>query len=312
MYFPILRGRQFELLALRECVNKSLLSNKIIPIVEPVKVSSTYTKTVDSFIKAGKPIAVIRNPQVGSWIKDLKKESNAKIREQASEQLKDANVISSFYVTSKLDAHIKNAAKNGFPIDSLLLLCNNPEYLGNYEEVIGDRIPLYNVIPDKGDFRRRIRLNRVMCEDHFPKQTRNIDYSDIETEFFSSDHLYYADDGYKGFADYSVVGEEYSETGFAPYAVAIHIVYFDTKNILRIAHFVSDSNDDISDPARKFAEAVEKLVEWNKTMKLDTVGIREFEAAYRNKTYPGLGVVKKYSIMHHLELMSKYLDGVAI
>ena len=34
MYFPILRGRQFELLALRECVNKSLLSNKIIPIVE--------------------------------------------------------------------------------------------------------------------------------------------------------------------------------------------------------------------------------------------------------------------------------------
>ena len=67
MYFPILRGRQFELLALRECVNKSFLSNKIIPIVEPVKVSSTYTKTVDSFIKAGKPIAVIRNPQVGSY-----------------------------------------------------------------------------------------------------------------------------------------------------------------------------------------------------------------------------------------------------
>lgn len=47
-------------------------------------------------------------------------------------------------------------------------------------------------------------------------------------------------------------------------------------------------------------------------MKLDTVGMREFEEAYRNKTYPGLGVVKKYSIMHHLELMSKYLDGVAI
>ena len=162
MYFPILRGRQFELLALRECVNKSLLSNKIIPIVEPVKASSTYTKTVDSFIKAGKPIAVIRNPQVGSWIKDLKKESNAKILEQASEQLKDANVISSFYVTSKLDAHIKHAAKNGIPIDSLLLLCNNPEYLGNYEDVIGDSIPLYNVIPDKGDFRRRIRPNRVI------------------------------------------------------------------------------------------------------------------------------------------------------
>lgn len=311
MYFPILRGRQFELLALRECVNNGILSDQIIPIVEPVKASSTYTKTVDSFIKAGKSIAIIRNPQVGSWDKDLKKESNAKICEQAREQLKDTNVISSFYVTSKLSDGIELAGKNGISIKSLLLLCNNPEYIDNYEKVIGDHIPLYNVIPDKGDFRRRIRPNRVMCEDHFPKQTRNIDYLDIETEFFSSDHLYYADDGYKGFSDYSVVGEEYNDTGFAPYAVAIHIVYFDEKNILRIAHFVSDSNDDIYDPARKFSEAVKKLVDWNKNMKLDTIGIRKFEAAYYNKTYPGLGVVKKYSIMHHLELMSKYLDGVA-
>ncbi len=311
MYFPILRGRQFELLALRECISKNILSDRIIPIVEPVKVSSTYIRTVDSFIKTGKLIAVIRNPQVGSWIKDLKKESNVKIYAQASEQLKNSNVISSFYVTAQLDVCIDLAAKNGMPVNSLLLFCNNPEYVGNYEEVIGDSIPRYNVIPDKSDFRRRIRPNRVMCEDHFPKQTRNIDYSSIATEFFSSDHLYYVDDGYRGFSDYSVVGEEYSETGFAPYAVAIHIVYFDEKNILRIAHFVSDSNDDISDPARKFAEAVEKLVDWNKSMRLDTIGIQEFEAAYHNKTYPGLGVVKKYSIMHHLELMSKYLDGVA-
>ena len=308
MYFPILRGRQFELLALRECVSKNILSDKIVPIVEPVKVSSTYTKTVDSFIKTGRRISIINNPQVGSWNKDLQKESNAKTREQVSNQLKDDNVISSFYVTPKLGDCIEYAVKNGTSIDSLILLCNSPEYVSNYEEVIGNNIPLYNVIPDKGNFRRRIRPNRVMCEDHFPKQTRNIDYSNIETEFFSSDHLYYEDDGYKGVSDYSVVGEEYSETGFAPYAVAIHIVYFDKKNILRIAHFVSDFNDDISDPARKFAEAVGKLVEWNKHMNLDTVGIREFEGAYRNRSYPGLGVVKKYSIMHHLELMSRYLD----
>lgn len=311
MYFPILRGRQFELLALRECVNRGVLSNQVIPIVEPVKVSSTFTKTVDSFIKACKSIAVICNPQVGSWTKDIQKENNLKIREQVAEQLKNSNVISSYYVTSRLASCIEHAAQNGISINSLVLLCNNPEFVDYYETIVGDQTPLYNVIPDKGDFRRRIRPNRVMCEDHFPKQTRNIDYSNIDTEFFSSDHLYYAEDGYKGFSDYSVVGEEYSETGFAPYAVAIHIVYFDEKNNLRMAHFVSDSNDDISDPARKFAEAVEKLVEWNKTMKLDTIGIHEFESAFQNKTYPGLGVVKKYSIMHHLELMSKYLDGVS-
>ena len=43
-------------------------------------------------------------------------------------------------------------------------------------------------------------------------------------------------------------------------------------------------------------------------MELNTVGIKEFETAYYNKTYPGLGILKKYSIMHHLELMSKFLD----
>ena len=308
MYFPILRGRQFELLALRECIDQNILSDRVIPVLEPVKVSTTFVKTVDAFCRVDKPIAIIRNPQVGLWLKELDMESNADIRAQIYELFDHTNIISSFYITPKLDECIKLAAENGIPIGSLLLLCNNPDYINCYEEVIGDNTPLYTLIPDKSDFRRRFRFNRVICEDHFPKQMRNIDYSEIKTEFFSSDHLYYADDGYKGFSDYSIVGEEYSETGFAPYAVAIHIVYFDEKNILRIAHFVSDSNDDISDPARKFAEAVEKLVEWNKSMKLDTVGIRKFEAAYRNQTYPGLGVVKKYSIMHHLELMSRYLD----
>lgn len=258
MYFPILRGRQFELLALRECISQGILSNRIIPILEPVKVSSTYIKTIESFIKENKQIAIIRNPQVGSWVKDLKKESNNQICEQINAQLKNPNIIPGFYVTPALSSNVKKAAKDGISVDSLFLICNNPEYIGDYETAIGEENPRYNVIPDKSDFRRRIRHNRVMCEDHFPKQMRNIDYLKIESEIFSSDHLYYMDDGYKGFSDYSIVGKEYRETGFAPYAVAIHIVYFDEKNILRIAHFVSDSNDDISDPARKFAEAVKK------------------------------------------------------
>ena len=308
MYFPILRGRQFELLALRECISNNVLSDRIMPIIEPVKVSSTYTKTIDAFIAAKHPIAIIRNPLVGSWLKDLRKESNSSIRTRASEQLKEENVISSLYVTPNLEVQVDYITANDHALEQMMLVCNNAEYVDYYERVIGDKKPLYNVIPDKGDFRRRIRPNRVMCEDHFPKQNRNIDYCDIDTELFSKDHLYYAEDGFKGFSDYSIVGAEYSETGFAPYAVAIHIVYFDENKALRIAHFVSDSNDDISDPARKFAEAVEKLVKWNQTMKLDTIGIRAFESAYKNQTYPGLGVVKKYSIMHHLELMSRYLD----
>ena len=96
MYFPILRGRQFELLALRECVRKDILSNQIIPIIEPVKASSTYVKTIDTFITPNKPIAVIINPQIGTFDKGLSKKNNISIRQKVSEQLKNSNILPSF------------------------------------------------------------------------------------------------------------------------------------------------------------------------------------------------------------------------
>ena len=310
MYLPIFRGRQFELLALRECLENGILNDRVIPIIEPVKVSSTFVKTIASFTSSEKPIAIIRNPQVGSWDRELI--SNEQYRNQIEACFSSTNIITSFYVTPDLGINLDKSINLGIPLDSVLLICTNPDYVHFYKEVVGDNVPLYNVIPDKIDFRRIIRKKRIMCEDHFPKKPRNIDYYDIDNEFFSADHLYYSDDGYIGFSDYSVVGDDFAETGFAPYAVAIHIVYFDDNNALRIAHFVSDTNDDISDPARKYAEAVAKLVDWNRTMNLNTLGIRGFINSFENGSYPGLGVIKKFSIMHHLELMSNYLNEVAL
>ena len=121
----------------------------------------------------------------------------------------------------------------------------------------------------------------------------------------------YVEENYIGFSDYSIVGNEYLEAGFAPYAVAIHIVYFDDDESLRVKHFVSTSNEDITNPALKFYEAVEKLYSWYNTTPNPvqlTAGLEAFIQHYKNGTYPGLGTVKKLSIMHHLELMSKYLS----
>lgn len=42
MYFPYLRGRQYELIALRELINNDKLSEHVTPIIEPVKVSLHY------------------------------------------------------------------------------------------------------------------------------------------------------------------------------------------------------------------------------------------------------------------------------
>jgi len=70
MYFPYLRGRQYELLALRELAENHLLGNYVIPIIEPVKLSPTLINAMSAFISAKHPLAVIRNPAVGGFMSD--------------------------------------------------------------------------------------------------------------------------------------------------------------------------------------------------------------------------------------------------
>ena len=73
MYFPYVRGKQYELLALRELVLNNKMGNKIIPIIEPIKPSSTLIKTLESFIEKKQHVIIISNPIVGSFVKELDK-----------------------------------------------------------------------------------------------------------------------------------------------------------------------------------------------------------------------------------------------
>ena len=62
----------------------------------------------------------------------------------------------------------------------------------------------------------------------------------------------------------------------------------------------------------EFYEAVSKLYEWYITENQErqlTMGLNTLLEHYKNKTYPGLPTLKKLSVMHHLELVGRYLDG---
>lgn len=305
MYFPYLRGRQFELIALRELLESNILSRNIIPIIEPVKLSSTLIKTIATYSKMERQLGLITNSKVGNFKADIRDKKNEKLLESFKNVLNsNKNIIYTRILVqdSRVEEFLDKYS------DNMMTICFNKDAISIYEEKFIDLDVKYNLIPDESGFRRKIRKNRVILENKFNKQERNNDYIDVDDEPFSEDHLYYLEDGYIGFADYSVVGKDYSDTGFAPYAVAIHIVYFSKDDSLRVKHFVSDSNDDISDPAGKFQEALKKLVEWNMSMQLDTLAMRMFEDLYKREAYPGLGTVKKLSIMHHLELLGRYLD----
>ena len=309
MYFPYVRGRQYEMLALRELVTQGLLSSKILPVVEPVKLSSTLLSTMAEFVKNKKRLAIVCNPTDGSFSAQMKEADTGANKQRFWELLESPFIVKSHIMKANSEKQIakwKNA--RSVNEEDWLVICNNRDYVESYLKIFSNVTPQYVLIPD--EFRRRIRKNRVLFEDKFKKCDRNSDYLNNPDEFFSEDHLYYTDDKFVGFGDYSIIGNDYMEAGFAPYAVAIHIVYFDKDRSLRIHHFVSNSNEDIQNPAKKFYEALEKLARGISKFNLQkTYGILKFREYYQSEIYPGLGSVKKLSLMHHLEIMGKYLEG---
>lgn len=308
MYFPIIRGRQYDLLAIRELQTKSLLSEKIIPVVEPVKLSPTLLSTVEVFEKARRKLVIISNPIVGSLAGELKYDN---IYQKYIEMMKNNSVVIGHYFNK--DSYFEiSKIKETFEkeIENIVFIHSERNLLDSYNRIFEDRVPFANLIPQDTSFRRKLRgKNLVGLSDKFNKQQRNADYLDYEHEFFSEEHLYFQEEGYMGFSDYSIVGKEYSDSGFAPYAVAIHIVFPNQEGALEIMHFVSNSNEDTSDPAGKFGEALEKMMNWYEKFSpnelIETYALSIFKEHYKKGTYPGLPTIKKLSIMHHLELIGR-------
>ena len=307
MYFPYFRGRQYEMLALKELALEGLLGKSIIPVVEPVKLMSTFDTTLRMYSQKQYQIALIFNPSVGDFAGD-----NNFIQDYENRLGMIANVMPVLLMSKNTNIVLTSLAGKGVSVSNIVAFLDNRDYIGEYKKAFGNVHPCYTLFPDEREFRRTasdVGGAKIMFRDNFAKKARNSDYPD--DSFFTDDHLYYAEDGYTGFGDYSIIGSGYADGGFAPYAVAIHIVYFDAENKMRVRHFISDSNEDISDVQGKFGEAVSKLAEWydDGQQRQLTQALSTLLQHARDGYYPGLPTIKKLSIMHHLELVGKFLDG---
>jgi len=153
---------------------------------------------------------------------------------------------------------------------------------------------------------------RILVRDGF-KRLRNADYPQLEE--FSDLHVTYGDLGMKGFGDFLIVGDVYSESGGPAYAVAIHLTFIDPgkDDVMYIYHFVSDTKDTPTDPAGKFAQALAKLIkklDSGTSHILETEAIKELRDLHVKGHFPGLGYVKKLSMKHHIETLAAYLDRI--
>src|SRR5271155_2717578 len=64
-YFPFLRGKLNELLALRELAGRIAASGSVNPIIEPVNANSTTRISLDQYVEADMPFVFVTNPQYG-------------------------------------------------------------------------------------------------------------------------------------------------------------------------------------------------------------------------------------------------------
>lgn len=308
MYYPLLRARQFELITLRELANEGITQGYVIPILEPVKESNNNINLAYKvFEEKNQPIYLIVNPTVGEIDGD-----NSYILDYI-EPLNNNIIKPAFYYQNN-PRYIKESIR-GYSLKDCMLICQNNINSENTEfrELAGlDEITAINV-EDPGRNRSLDRFIKslgktyIRLDDLFEKQARNSDFLNMEQHRFSEEHLYYDEEGYNGFSDYTVLPSEFSDGGSTPRAVVIHLTYLNGEDQIWIRHFTSETNDSIANVQGKFAEASKKAVNYCRQNKLTNSAIQELEKYYDEEHYPGLGTVKKISIKNHILIVSQFL-----
>jgi hypothetical protein len=309
MYFPYLRGKQFELLAIRE-IGPRISEGTISPILEPVKKSTdSLERALDILRSQDVNYTIIINPIHGDFANnpiELVKFINQKLASYENFQI--GILLHQFVDLDAIDLLMQEISFER----SITLIhtsrLNDIESLANW---VANHSVKYNLFSEGFPVRRYRGIitpeTKVILEDRFKPQAKNADYVQVPDEFFSDDHIYFEDDGFIGFSDYVTIGNDYSDTGFLPYAVAIHLTYQKANGEIWIRHFVSDSNSDSTDPGGKFGEALEKLIEFVNAEAISTAAADDFRQLHHDGHYPGLGTIKKLSIKHHLELVQNIL-----
>lgn len=300
IYYPYFRGRMYDLLALKELVENNLLGPNIVPIIEPVRDSKELQTTVQTFIDHAQPFSVIANPQVSVYgLNDTK-----------LYPLPDVEKFD-FYVRSAiLSADFSSVFLRTSGRQKSLVIAPNYELLKAYQHSQVLKTVDKILIPDVARLHKLAGKKAVLLADPLTFVKHVEDYSILEDEFFEPNNWYQMLD-FDGFSDYSMVGHVYFDKGMPSRAIALHLIYVTKDGSLRIHHFVSDSNESMRGQKIKFFEALDKLIPWvgeNISGLNMTWGLEKLLEFGSGDKFPGLGVVKKLSIMHHLELMGRLLD----
>lgn len=319
MYYPYLRGKQFELLALRELKKVGVLPDcsNICPIIEPLKEDlSVLQTTMADLLSYGILFSLILNPYRGDFVKDQGDFADWAIN--FITELNNPKWIPAFLVDQNINLIKKILKKHS--LDDVMLVAQENADFDKLKSLLDSGKVKYIVSPESRTLFRRLsrqyrRIKIIRLDDNFPSVKRNSDYRDTqnsknEDHAFSEEHLFYKEDGFAGFSDYTLITKELSDGGALPYVVAIHLTYVGKEDEIRVHHFLSDSNSNGRENIqKKFAEAAQKVDEFFANHRVRTSAVNVLVNYMKEGHYPGLGSLKKLSILHHIQLVDKLMRG---
>ena len=313
MYYPYLRGKQFELKALRDFSSENKKEDKILPIIEPVNQSfNALSLAIDQLKSNGMIFSIIVNPNDG----DFRHKTVSFDILKSKPDLAEANGVwipAYLYQGQPLELDKEITASPWEEVILVFKTCADVDnkdvsrlisnrkvktIVNNFGKTVSRRVK--KAIKDSGK-------SLVCFEDCFVNKKRNADYLKDVDEPFSEMFYYWKEEGFDGFGDYTALPSEYAEGGMLPYALAIHLTYLKAEDQIYVHHFVSDSNFDQSNIKGKFYEAACKIGPFFGG-KIHTASVDELISKSNDPDgYPGLGYLKKLSVKNHLELIKQVI-----
>jgi hypothetical protein len=311
MYHPYFRGKQYDLITIRELA-ADLARAKFTPIIEPVRESlSGLQRTLESVVAAEGEAIVIVNPHHGE-LSGMGEIVTGVLRGGFEGTGISAGILLQPDLTSIQAMEIFEAHSNQSPV---FIHAGFSQAKNLAEALAPARQDQRHIFVERHCgklYQRHFQgTTRVLVRDGFNRCKRNSDYPDVEA--FSDLHATFRDEGMDGFGDFLVVGDEFSDGGGPAYAVAIHLTFIDPDkdNAMQIYHFKSDTKDTPTDPAGKFAEALTTMmatVDSPNSKILGTRAVAEFRRLFEEGHFPGLGYVKRLSMSHHIETLAAYFQ----
>jgi hypothetical protein len=312
VYYPYFRGKQFELLTIRETA-PILAASKFQPIIEPVREGlSALQKTLKAVVDAKGKAIVIVNPYHGD-LSGASEPLTELLRQEFSET---QNVSAGILLgpDTKLKDALELYEQHGAHNPSLIHFgFNSPKSLVEHLKIPMQKQShvFYEKHCGKLYQKHFSGAKRVLLRDGFKRKERNKDYPHVE--HFSDLHATFLDEAMNGFGDFLIVGDGYTESGGPAFTVAIHLTFIDHEKdeSMFIYHFKSERQDTPKDPAGKFAEALAMMMKTlnSKNSKvLETDAVSEFRLLHGQGHFPGLGHIKKLSMNHHIETLATFFN----